>query len=382
MEPKTALLLEWACAHWPVVWAHTGTTGDDGLLREGAAMLVSLAGAWQGAGLRVETAAADPTVANRLRRTGLFERVIPLSTGEGPSATLDAWEEATRAADFVCVIAPELDGILESAIGHLAGRHRRRLLNCTAPMLTVASDKWLTAQALERCQIPHPPTLPLAQVRAAWIAEHAAASEAGSAGKGWVIKRRDGAGADSIRRVPTDRLLRTVDSARSWEGLSVLDPAGWIVQRWVDGQPASCSGIIDGTGRVRWFPPLFQKFETSPDGLAPRAYRGGRTIEITQSEWEQLQVLLDRTVEALGPGSLGWIGIDLIFLPQSRRWCVVEINPRCTSSLVGWMATAPDAVAWGWQSALATFGIPGSEAVAPDRWPRSIADWPMADFTV
>ncbi|RMF37330.1 MAG: ATP-grasp domain-containing protein [Planctomycetota bacterium] len=388
MEPNAVLLLEWACSNMQNSSHAPGCEddcGEAGLLREGMAMLASLARICRIAGLRVQTVAANRSVAGLLRHTGLFDNVLPLAAGPGPSAVVDAWSAAAEEAELVCVIAPELDGILEAAVARLSQCSSPNLLNCSGRLLTVASDKWLTAEVFDRHQIPHPPTLPLTQLTHAWITQHVAASasdDRAEASCGWVIKRRDGAGGEAMLRVTSRDLLARLEGLDAWPDSIASRPSLWIVQPWLEGQAASCSGIADASGRVRWLPPLRQRFATPSADALHREYRGGCSMGINEPEWEQLQSLLDRTIAAAGEQPRGWIGVDLLLQPHSRQWYVIEINPRCTSSLVGWASAAETLVAEGWKRAVAAATSRGVGGPTDRAWPQDIKDWPTVDFFV
>ena len=45
--------------------------------------------------------------------------------------------------------------------------------------------------------------------------------------------------------------------------------------------------------------------------------------------------LLESTLDALDPGAYGPVGIDLLYDAVTQTWTVIEVNARCTSSLVG-----------------------------------------------
>ena len=45
--------------------------------------------------------------------------------------------------------------------------------------------------------------------------------------------------------------------------------------------------------------------------------------------------LLDATLAALGEGACGWVSVDLLYMVDQQSWCVIEVNPRCTTSMVG-----------------------------------------------
>lgn len=237
-----------------------------------------------------------------------------------------AWLELARSHDWAIVIAPEIDLILPRLVARLRGLGAR-LLNAHEPFLTNASDKLLTAERLHAAGIPHPPTIGLAELTDAWLAEHADAALHIAGEPCWVVKSRTGAGCEGLSR-HRGRLRHAI--LAELQELHSPDDKPWewvqlVVQPWVEGEAYSCSAILDRAGRAQWLPLMTQEFSAS------FKYAGGCTVpaERLSSPLE----LLGATLTALGDGAYGWIGIDLVFNAASKRWCVIEVNPRLTSSI-------------------------------------------------
>jgi hypothetical protein len=216
-------------------------------------------------------------------------------------------EEAGR-ADFTILIAPENDEIL----------HRRcrwveeaggRLLGPSAEAVRQTSDKRALADVWRRQGVPTPPcdatTYPA------------------------VLKPRDGAGSQATFLVRSDDELAAARGRAAEEGWR----GELIVQPFVPGTPASIAFLL-GPGQVVPLPPTQQILSADgrlhylggrlplPGGLARRAERLGR--------------------QAIAPvaGLRGYVGVDVVLGPTEADDCVIEINPRLTTSYVGLRALA------------------------------------------
>ena len=56
---------------------------------------------------------------------------------------------------------------------------------------------------------------------------------------------------------------------------------------------------------------------------------------IPQRDADFVRKLLETTLDALGLAAYGPVGIDLLYDASTQAWTVIEVNARCTSSLVG-----------------------------------------------
>jgi predicted ATP-grasp superfamily ATP-dependent carboligase len=74
------------------------------------------------------------------------------------------------------------------------------------------------------------------------------------------------------------------------------------------------------------------------------AYEGGVVPHPLDDEAEIISA-----VESVA-GLLGWVGVDFVREESTGRIIVLEINPRVTTSYVGWRAVHPSsrAIAWSW----------------------------------
>ena len=345
-------LLEWSCGGG-LLDAATGHASQE-LCAEGWQMLKSLADGLADAGMDVVVPLASMADWQTAPRAALHTaaRIVDLShlAPANFSSALHCWAEIASECDYAWVIAPEIDGLL-SRILHYLRRQGHLLLNCHGDFLRNGSDKRLTASALTAAGIPHPPTTRWAQVDEAWLA--AAAVPGSSAGHSqtnpqWIIKPALGAGGAEQQMVTHAQLLHMRASSAAAPATPAAD---WLVQPWLSGQPASCTAIVDAHGQRHWLPLLSQDFESSHwlaapgsscptsglvgDGLAsPTPHYVGCTYPCPALPAAAPRQLLEDTLDALGPGAYGAVGIDLLFHSLTHAWTVIEVNARCTTSLL------------------------------------------------
>jgi predicted ATP-grasp superfamily ATP-dependent carboligase len=241
-----------------------------------------------------------------------------------------SWWEIAAQVDGLMVIAPEFSHILQNAIERLAPVSKL-LLNCQGEFLEASCDKWQTSQRLQAAGVRHPATRLLSQVTEEWIQQNRLAS------RRWILKPRDGAGCEGIRLVADAALADALADVQLAGTASQM-----ILQPWHPGAAYSRSAIVDSAGRAHWLPLVTQDFAVS-DSLE---YRGGRVLETVGSCYEDtrsakrfeirlLDEVLNATVQALGAGARGWIGVDLLYCEAGNEWVVVEVNPRLTTSFTG-----------------------------------------------
>lgn len=307
-------ILEWICGG--------GLLGNDlhtvsnSLLGEGRAMLVSLANGFAECN-------CQPIISldARLREdlNGQLHPSVDARFANSLDGSIPAnWLTIADDADLIIAIAPELDNKLEQVLDRLS-RWYEKLCNCSGEFLKSSCDKWQTAQQLRKYNLPHPPTSlltdPFLQVN--------------EANYSWVVKPRDGAGCEGIRILDQAAL-------QDFQSKVVHEAWRWLVQPWVDGRAYSRSAIVDRAGNFHWLSLITQELHVTDKvhylgGLLPALHPSGREFSCT--ELNQLDTLLSATMKALGPGSLGWVGVDLLF-DTSGQWQVIEVNPRLTTSFI------------------------------------------------
>ncbi len=234
-------------------------------------------------------------------------RVVPLD----PQRHMPALKGLARESSAALIIAPESEGVL--------GRITRELESLGVPLLgaasdavSIAADKWQCYQLFQENAIPTPETR---LVTARDIVEQAA-----ELGPPWVVKPRDGAGAEGVALVTgLASLCRAETFARYSSGQCLLQP-------YIRGVHASVSLLSDGRHAL----PLSLNQQQIEAG-ASFAYHGGRIP--LHHPLEQRALDLARRAVGLIPGLRGYVGVDLVM--TSNECYLVDVNPRITTSYVG-----------------------------------------------
>lgn len=245
----------------------------------------------------------------------------------------DQWLEVAKTCDVAMVVAPETDGELAQMIQHLRDA-RIDVLAADETTLRMATDKWITAKWLAGNAIPSPRT---------WSkqCEHTddvrhRSNGVGSIGlhaKRWVRKPRDGCGSDSIR------VFDDLESACS----DITNNE--LVQAWIEGRPASILMIgsaTNGVAKQIVCPAVWQHFRWQPEdsdpaerlGICETHYTGG-SGPIDANLISRVLSLAEQVTKAFPEPPHGFLGIDVVLGDRAEDDCVIEINPRLTTSYIG-----------------------------------------------
>jgi hypothetical protein len=262
------------------------------------------------------------------------------------------FEQLCRNCDATLVIAPELDGELSRRV-RVAAALSPQLLNCSVSTIDLCSDKLQLAEQLLQAGIATLPTRRVADVAAT---------------DGWddlpypvVVKPRGGAGSQSIFLCSgPNELSQRLDEfdAERFESEAVVQP-------YIRGRALSLGAIFDRDARrgCQLFPLAAQRL--TDDGRFQ--YLGG-ALPVEDAPVADFQDLVTRAGQIV-PGLHGYVGFDLIWPDEPpRQPLLVEINPRLTTSYVGYRALA--------ETNLAQFllGSPVSEIV----WKRTCVRFGVA----
>ena len=262
-----------------------------------------------------------------------------------------AFLRLAASSDGTLVVAPETDGILLERL--------RRLDACGGTSLganrltvEVASDKLESFKVLSRHGVRTPETH-------TW---HAKADAPLSFP--FVIKPRDGAGTENTFVVRDSVVYEWVRKK-----LDALE--GFVAQPWYDGQ--SCSvAAVGSEEEPEWLPVVLHRIDESSSGLLH--FRGGEIASPAASsrarklsgvvEEDPLRIPKGQTNKQAQPvdsGSriaqtcraaaqaMGWtggyIGFDCVLPSDGSEPVVVEVNPRLTTSYIGYRALTKDNLA-------------------------------------
>lgn len=235
---------------------------------------------------------------------GQFERI------GSANEERQAFMRQAAAADWTVVIAPEFArNLLRRSQWVLEAGGQ--LLSPGPAIVSLASDKQRTAEHLERhgIQVPQGVVIKDATCIGSIPVNLFPA----------VIKPIDGCGSQGVQKVHDASELR-----------AMRDRTPQRLERFVPGLAASVA-VLCGTELRIALPACEQRL--SFDGHF--VYLGGRT-PLPELVALRARKLALRAVQSL-PHPFGYVGVDLILRtnPSGRDDCVIEINPRLTTSYVG-----------------------------------------------
>jgi predicted ATP-grasp superfamily ATP-dependent carboligase len=228
-------------------------------------------------------------------------------------------------ADATIVIAPEFDGLLEERC-RIVTAVGGRFVGPTPEAIALCGDKLALAERLATHGVPTIETR-----RCDFRKLATALSDAPP--QGFIVKPRHGAGSIGLFRVRNRDELGRAEAAYAAGPLC----GGPIVQPFIAGDPLSGVGIVSPEG-IELFPIARQRI-TGDDrphyacGIIPaRIDAAGAVADLA------------RRAFAAVPGLSGYVGLDLI-LSEDGVPIAVEINPRLTSSYLGYRRLATENLA-------------------------------------
>ena len=283
---------------------------ESSLACEGLAMLLAVA--------RDLAGLPDVRVAVAVKRAeSLTDSLVePFLVEETPPGE---WSRAASSFDGVLVIAPEMNRIATELVMRLeiAGA---KLLSPPARFVEWASDKLAVARFLPAIS---PPT-------------NGACASSGD----FVVKPRDGVGCLATAFVEGSRLTDATTAIRR----SGFD-GELIVQPRVVGQAMSVAIVGRKGKKPIILPAAEQRIEETVNTKVPTfrslTYQGGRLpIDGVEDRVASLIASLWNAVEPFD----GWFGVDFI-LADDGRDVIVDVNPRVTTSYLGYSRLLPGAAA-------------------------------------
>lgn len=216
------------------------------------------------------------------------------------------WVSAAQACDAALIVAPESDGVLAKAVATLRAGGVDVIAG-SGDFLRVASDKLLTAKTFSAAGVAQPPYMALSEQRYRQDLEQFSR---------FVVKPRDGCGTQEIQT------FDSFDDARAELEENL------ILQAWMPGRPISVALVASATQQT-FLPAVSQQL-----GDQTCAYAGGQG-PLDDDAQRRATALASRAVSAMPPTVRGFIGLDLLLADRPSEDCVIEINPRLTTSYVG-----------------------------------------------
>lgn len=231
-------------------------------------------------------------------------------------------------SDATLVIAPETDGVLRKRVERVLDLGATSL-NCLPESILLCGDKLALATHLAANGIPTIPTLAADLQVQPWDQLESPC----------VLKLRDGAGSALMFLVPYRDSDQWQHAANEFLAAGAGDLA--IVQPWVAGQALSVAGLCDESGDIDLFPVACQHL-----GQSTFQYLGGSIpARLSARTVALIEDLVQATCRVV-PGLRGYVGFDVV-LPDAcpSAPMIVEINPRLTTSFVGYRELCYDNLA-------------------------------------
>lgn len=322
-------------------------TGDvpPSLLREGRAMLRAIVSDFA----RLPGSRVVVTWDDKLGPCPNFDAedsAIEVQRVGNPAEEARAFETLCRRADAAFLIAPEFQNLLADRC-RLVEHSGTVSLNVSVEAIRQCTDKYHLSRHLEALEIPTIPT------REVFDPRNLPRDE-------WdfplVIKPRDGAGSQQIS------LLENKADFEQWrQRAEDQEPkVQWILQPYIPGRALSIAAIVGEELEI--FPLAEQRL--TADGRF--GYLGGRVP--AANSLQDIAASRVRQAVATLPGLSGYVGFDLLAPeddPENLR--IVEINPRLTTSYLGYHALAKDN--------LAAYFLPAFRPPRPIRWKPGLVEF-------
>lgn len=245
---------------------------------------------------------------------------IPVAKIARPESVVEAqqlFEEFVEWSDVTLLIAPEIDSVLTSQALLVEGIGRQ-LCGPNPAAIAQCSDKFLLADILTEAGVPCLSTFEFS-------VEHTTAEQLRFP---CVVKPRDGAGSQETFLV--QNAFEFARLQRLWARSSLLRQAIW--QPYVAGRAVSVAVLISPE-QYRYEPlPVCEQL-LSNDG---RFHYLGGSLPAADLDPVPIQKLAVDACRAV-PGLRGYVGVDLIIPSDVNEGpLIVEINPRLTTSYLGY----------------------------------------------
>ncbi len=228
---------------------------------------------------------------------------VPIEAAIAPWAQ---WAAVAKNCDSALVVAPESDGVLAKGVAVLRAAGVD-VVASSGDFLRVASDKLQTAKVLHDAGVAHPLYMAMSDRRFELELERY---------NRFVVKPRDGCGTQEIN---------TYDSFDEAQAELTDD---LILQEWRPGRSISISLIASGNHQV-YLPAVGQNLDNKTC-----EYAGG-CGPLNDDAQRRATSLASRAIAAMPPMARGFVGLDLLLADRPSEDCVIEINPRLTTSYVG-----------------------------------------------
>lgn len=293
------------------------TTLSPSLLREGGAMLSSL----------MSDIARLPEIdcMTLLSSQGKIELPgqITVAYSNDSAEALSLFDQLLQQAEQVLIIAPESDGVLLDLYGQVE-QAGKIWLGCSREAIQVTADKFSFYERLKQAGLPVVETT-LVPLQSNDLFEPDRFPV--------VMKPRDGAGGESTW---------LIHDAKEFQ--SHNQPKDMMIQPYCSGLPCSVA-VLSHDSQNDIFP-VGKQLINWHQGFH---YSGGELpLNLTPTDRDQLHDLL-KQIQSILPGLYGYWGMDFIWNRDSGVPIqIVEINPRLTTSYLGYHRLTSENLAERW----------------------------------
>ena len=225
-----------------------------------------------------------------------------------------------RPADAALCIAPEFDDLLWRFCEFIR-RPWMRSLNCDSQALRLCGDKWRFARHLQERGVP---TIPARLIE----------FPQRPAGFPCVVKPRDGAGSWLVRQVERRRDWPAIREEYESAGLTEA-----LCQPVISGAACSLAALV----RPGFSPDVLPIAEQRLSQDGKFQYLGGTIPAVLATPVAAaVRHVFQRTLDSI-TGLNGYVGCDVIIPHKnSKRPVIVELNPRLTTSYIGYRRLCED----------------------------------------
>ena len=247
-----------------------------------------------------------------------------------------------RGLDAALIVAPELGNLLEQFTHQLESVPLFNLGSNSAAV-RIAGDKWLTFQILQRNSIPTIPTWFLSSEESEGDT-FASLRTSLPTNAPVIIKPRWGAGSQELscwRSLPSRQELIQLQNSSSWL-------QNMLIQPFVTGRMLSVGVFCGGDGVTCLSLPVTDQLLSPPQSFE---YTGGIVPSVSlrgiSHLADRVRLRAEQACRAI-PGLRGYVGVDLILPAQSDDPLICEINPRLSTSYLGYRALSRTNLAAFW----------------------------------
>ena len=305
--------------------ALSGQPLPESLFIEGRAMLSAIVEDL----LRIPDCQVSTTLDRRLNNDFPIQTALQTRWIESAAEETQAFEELISTTDATLVIAPETDGALAGRVERVRNLSGTSL-NCLPDAIRLCGDKLNLFQHFLDHDVPTIATFPKP-------ATFERCREL--VGAACVMKPRDGAGSWLTFAMSDCRPTAWREAEHAFRLAGALDRA--LVQPWIKGRALSVGCLCDDMGAIEILPVAEQQLT---DGTFQ--YLGGCIpADIPSHGIDAIHEVVRAACHCI-EGLRGYIGIDIL-APDENPGAplIVEINPRLTTSYVGYRQLCRDNIA-------------------------------------